>query len=416
MNVWLLKDGENLPVQEGATKMRMWKLAEALVEAGHSVKWWSSTHSHQRKVLLFDRDTEVAVGERFALHLLNVGSYSRNRSLQRLWHHRRLGQAFSADADRQSRPDIIVCAYPFLELTKAAVEYARRLEVPIIVDVRDPWPDALINLFDRRIQILIAPIASVMRKSVGHVLRMPDSLVSCSVGFLEWAILLAGRERMELDRVFHLGHSRIQAKANVNARSKGEVLADLGVPHDATLFTFVGSFGHVYDLETVCNAAELVYEVCGNKVHFILVGDGAKYASVRNRSRSLTNVTTTGWLRSYYVDEILAISDVGLAPCIQLPGCVPNKISEYCAIGLPIISSLAGDMFNLLERYNSGLSYEAYDAEALAEHVISLACDSALIDTLARGSDLMYRKEFDAEKIYPAFVEHIENVAGVGCY
>ena len=58
MNVWLIKDGENLPIQPDARRMRTWMLADELVRQGHQVTWWSSTHSHQRKQLLFDRDRD----------------------------------------------------------------------------------------------------------------------------------------------------------------------------------------------------------------------------------------------------------------------------------------------------------------------------------------------------------------------
>ena len=51
MHIWLLKDGENLPIDGSHRKMRTWLMAEALLRAGHSVTWWSSTHNHQKKKL-----------------------------------------------------------------------------------------------------------------------------------------------------------------------------------------------------------------------------------------------------------------------------------------------------------------------------------------------------------------------------
>ncbi len=58
VKVWLVKDGENLPIQAGSRKkMRTWMLAERLVARGHSILWWSSTFSHQTRKLLYGRPT-----------------------------------------------------------------------------------------------------------------------------------------------------------------------------------------------------------------------------------------------------------------------------------------------------------------------------------------------------------------------
>src|SRR5262249_17760748 len=83
MNVWLLKDGENLPIQPSARKMRMWMLADRLQERGHSVVWWSSTFSHQMRTLLYQSDVSLAVRDRLELRLLHANAYERNVSWAR---------------------------------------------------------------------------------------------------------------------------------------------------------------------------------------------------------------------------------------------------------------------------------------------------------------------------------------------
>ena len=67
MLVWLVKHGETLPIQEGVSKMRMWNLSDALIDRGHSVVWWSSTFSHQRKEFVSEKDNDILIKKNFML-------------------------------------------------------------------------------------------------------------------------------------------------------------------------------------------------------------------------------------------------------------------------------------------------------------------------------------------------------------
>lgn len=110
MKVWLLKDGETLPIQPDARRMRTWMLAEELVRQGHDVTWWASTHSHQRKTLLCDGEREFEIAPRFRLRLLPAGAYRDNRSVSRLLHHSRLAAGFRRRAADLPPPDVVVSA------------------------------------------------------------------------------------------------------------------------------------------------------------------------------------------------------------------------------------------------------------------------------------------------------------------
>ena len=52
MDIWVIKDGEPLPIEPDARVLRTGLLAAELVRRGHTVTWWTSTFAHHRKVLL----------------------------------------------------------------------------------------------------------------------------------------------------------------------------------------------------------------------------------------------------------------------------------------------------------------------------------------------------------------------------
>ncbi len=125
----------------------------SFVGRGTRSTWWSSTHSHQRKTLLFDADRDVEVASGFRLKLLHAGGYRRNRSFARLLHHSRLAAKFRRLAPSLSKPDVIVSAFPTIGLAYEAVAFAKRRDIPVIIDIRDPWPDILLEFTPRALRV-----------------------------------------------------------------------------------------------------------------------------------------------------------------------------------------------------------------------------------------------------------------------
>ena len=291
MNVWLIKDGENLPIQPDARRMRTWMLAEELLRQGHQATWWASTHSHQRKVLLFDEDRDVEVSPGFRLKLLFAGAYRKNRSLGRLLHHSRLAAKFRRLAPTLSRPDIIVSAYPTIELAHEAVAFAGPRGIPVIIDIRDPWPDILLDLAPPVLRpagrIAIRPLDRKARTSLAR----SDSLVACSHGFLDWGLRKARIAQRATDRVFYLGKAKsVLGSAGDSAKIR-ELEQEIA---GKVVFSFVGSFGHVYELELLCAAAELLKSRGNRQVQFVLAGDGEQFDRISARAAVLDNVTRAG--------------------------------------------------------------------------------------------------------------------------
>lgn len=408
MNVWLFKDGENLPVQPGVRRMRTWMLSEALAARGHDVTWWTSTHSHQQKAVVAEGDREVEVGPRFRLKLLHAGSYRGNRSLARLLHHARLGAKFRRLAPTLPPPDAVVSAFPTIELAFEAVRFAGPRGIPSIVDIRDPWPDSIMDQAPRPLRPLARVAIRPLERKARAAFAGADSLVACSQGFLDWGLHKARRVRRPCDRVFYIGSAQRPADESRPSAAIRELVARLA---GKLVFCFVGSFGHVYRLGLVCEAASLVAKRGLGQVHFVVAGDGPQRDAVAAAARSLVNVSAPGWLSANDADYLMAHSHAGLAPILQMPGCVPNKIFEYSAAGLPIVSSLLGETEGLLARHGAGLTYAPEDLESFVSIVARLAGDESLRRELARNSAAMFDREFRAERIYDEYARHVEAIA-----
>jgi len=403
MIVWILKDAEPLPLKSGQRALRSGLLAQALGQRGHQVIWWTSTFSHHHKQFLLECDTRRELMPNVTLLALDAGRYQRNVSFARLLHHRRLGHRFQALAASEPAPDIIVSALPIIDFPFQAAHYASARGIPLIVDVRDPWPDVFADKAPALVRPLVRWLTWNERRRAVCGLKRADSLTAVSQGFLRWALKLAGRGQSPHDRVFYLGHSGFEPAHRQTPLPKGMA----GALDGKLVFSFVGSFGYSYELELIARAAQHFHRIRPD-LAFVLVGDGHQRAGIAQRFADLKNLILTGWLDTREIAAVLAQSHVGLVPCRSLPDTVPNKPFEYLAAGLPLLSSLEGEMAEIIETHELGLSYRTGDLNGFIQAVERICQNQALLGEWSANATKAFREKFSADKIYPDFANHVE--------
>ena len=403
MTIWILKDAEPLPLKPAQRALRSGLLAQELGRRGHQVVWWTSTFSHHLKQFIFERDTRLELMPNVTLLALDVGRYQRNVSFARLIHHRRLGRRFQELAVSEPSPDIIVSALPIIDFPFQAARYASGRGIPLIVDVRDPWPDVFTDKSPAPLRPLVRWLTLTERRRAAHSLKSAVALTAVSKGFLRWALGLAGRSQGALDRVFYLGHSGFEATGQESSHPS-KLAAQL---NRKLVFTFVGTFGYSYEVELIAKAAQY-FHTHHPDVAFVLVGDGHQREILRQKYAGLPNLILTGWLDTREIAAVLAQSHVGLVPCRSLPDTVPNKPFEYLAAGLPLISSLQGEMAEMIETNGLGLSYRAGDLGGFIQAVDRMWRDRQVLALWSANATKAFREKFSASRIYPDFASHIE--------
>lgn len=213
-----------------------------------------------------------------------------------------------------------------------------------------------------------------------------------------------------LDGVFPLGYPDVIDRSRINSGSATR-LGRLGVDSSSLILLFVGTFGLTYDLSTVIDAARHLENEGCRHVQFVLCGDGDQFSTWRMRSAGLRNVVFTGWLDRDAVGDLLRAADIGLmAYARDAPQGLPNKMFEYMAAGLPMLSSLRGEGGQLIVDHSLGYMYDPGDVQGLVTGIRRLLDEERrreIGDRCARLFSLRYR----ADIVYEALAVHLESAA-----
>lgn len=412
MNIWLIQTGEPLPIKNGVRKMRTSILADKLVKCGHSVFWWASAFEHQQKVIISKKDKNFGVSERYMIRVICGCGYHRNISLARYIDHHIVALKFRVQSKKFPKPDIIVASMPDHILAYEAARYARKNGIPFLVDIRDLWPDIFLDRFrSTGLYGLVKRVLALDFARLSFLLKNADAFVAVSRGYLKWGLDKIGRTESPFDKVFYLGYKKSDSENPANADGSLDVPVLLRGRDEQKLFVFIGTFGISYELELIIQAAKYFSRSGRTDICFVMAGAGEKFDLIGKKAFGLKNVVLLGWIVENEINALLKMGYTGFLSYIKdAPQGLPNKPFEYLSAGLPIISSLEGEMAELVNRYQFGLNYMTGDLNGLCRCIERLASDSALHDKMSKNAMEFFKKYGDADKIYDDYARYIEQL------
>ncbi len=414
MRIWLTELAEPLPLTPGGRMMRAGLLADQLARSGHDVTWWTSTFDHVLKVSRRTSNHREIVATNYRIELLHARGYANNHGLARMRHHRQIAAAFARCAPTARAPDLVYCCVPTLEVSDAVLAFAGPRGIPVVVDVRDLWPDVFLDTVPRPLRLLARAVLHGEFRRVARIFRRASAIVAISEQYLEWALRYAGRPRGAWDRVFPHGYPRSMVAPVELAHARQQLVA-MGVDHRRTVSSFVGTFGHSYDLTPVISTARRMQELGDVRAQFVLAGDGERAEEWRQLAHGLRNVVFTGWLSAAGIAALLGMSSVGLAAYVDgAAQGLPNKIFEFLSAGLPILSSLRGEAATLLDEVGCGLTFSARDPATFAAALEQLLDQPVARREMGRRALAKFEADFQADHIYSTLVKHLEALVTAG--
>lgn len=366
--------------QEPVGLVRIWRLADALVNVGDRVTLFPPRY----RSTLAQRVRTVIPIRLIHLPLLRPLSYALLSFI------RGLMQACV------TRPDIVY--YRWMDSPHALI-FAKLLGVPCVCEVNgEPVPQWSVNQsrFARELKHLLATFA----------LKRCNRIVVLTEGL---RILLRERYGVPLERIVVLpSGTDVQRFA---ARDAVACRLELGLMPNRPYVGFVGSFYRYQGLDCLLEAMVVVKRVCP-AAELLLVGDGEATEELKQRAKGLgleSSITWVGRVPYWEVPSWIGAMSVCVAPFRGDRGeTSPVKLFDYLACHRPVVASAIPSIVSTFT-FDSGVQLvEPDEPRPLADAILVLLNDPGRCARLGRQGRQFVEERFS----WTAIVEQLRQWVG----
>ena len=416
MNFWIIQAQENPAESKQISNRREWRsntLSEVLADRGHYVVRWRSSFSHQKKEQLVNGSV-FEEKENYFHQFIESSPYKSHVGLARIRNHAELGKNFTKLSQSYSKkPDAIHVGNVPIELCRAVIEYGKKQQIPVIVDIRDLWPDTYVEFIPEKLSFLKPITLRLLNAfSIGLKKAFKDAtgFTALTDSYLDWALRKAGRKKQECDKVFPMSYQALNGKPS--KKNLKQIRNKFGLLESDLIGCYIGNIGYQSDFDTIIGAARQLKQTHKN-FKILVAGSGPQVETIIENSSDVENFIFTGWLDSNELHALLSISQIGFIAYKSVPNFllnIPNKFSEYLAGRMAIACGIEGEMGNLVKQHQCGFTYRAGQIEELTKNLIELIeCPDVLLK-MQKNAELLHKEKFDGSEIYPQFADYLERV------
>jgi glycosyltransferase involved in cell wall biosynthesis len=272
-------------------------------------------------------------------------------------------------AVKGGKADVVLATSPQLLCGLAGYVLSVLKRSPFVFEVRDLWPQQIIDLGvlrDARLIWLLRRLEEFLYRKAAAIVTVAEA---------------ARRELVGRG----VRHEKIHTITNAIALDVFTPRERMGAMRfrygwgDRTLVMYIGTHGLSQGLETVLEAVRHIQD--HSDIHFVFVGAGAERESLMEKAEqaNLTHIEFIPSQPRQDMPDFYAAADICLVPLkrrdIFLTN-IPSKMFEIMACARPIVLGVEGQALEVLEQAGAGVAVPPEDAGALAGAILQLAGDA----------------------------------------
>lgn len=368
MKVWYVSAYD----QPGGQSTRTHDFSRELVRRGHEVTMFTNGFCHflHTERLRPHELWRVEMVDGIRVVWLKTRPYKGNgvgRGLNMLDNVRRVLQVSKVLGDR---PDVVLGPSVPTLTGWAAARLAERYRVPFIFEVRDVWPDALVDMGGMAKNSLVYHLFRHFEKMLYRKARRISSTLPC----LSEHVAASGSDPAKI----------VCIPNGVELSPYTPDAAYDGGEGRQLVVMYVGGFGLDHDVPTIIRAAKLLQDAGDTTFRFIVIGGGVRKAECEEQVRSyqLRNLEVRDPIPKSGIPEAQRGADILVAAITDSKsyrfGLNLNKLCAYFASARPILFS-GNPPNDPVNESGAGLSIAAEDPQAMVEGLKKLAGVGAAI-------------------------------------
>jgi len=268
----------------------------------------------------------------------------------------------------QKKPDIMIATSPQFFCGWAGIIAGRLKNVPLLLEIRDIWPESIIAVGAIKNVTVIRFIELWEKK----MYRLARHIIAVGEGYKQ-QLLGKGVSSQRISVVMNGVDKSMFFPRPADTKLKSQLRLT-----DKFVCSYVGTIGLAGGLEVVLRAALILEEMKRDDIVFLLVGSGAMRDDLEAEQKriGLSNVIFTGQLEKSEMPAILSISDAVLVHLTKTDlflTVMPSKIFEAAGMARPIICGVAGYAAELVKKAGGGICIEPENPGELVDAIDFLA-------------------------------------------
>jgi glycosyltransferase involved in cell wall biosynthesis len=388
MNIWYLSAYD----QPKGQSSRTYDFSRRLVVRGHQVTMFTNSYCHFTHVERLRSEERWRIEEMDGIRVvwLKTFHYSGNRWQRGANMLSNVLRSIQVARTFPEKPDVVIGPSVPLGTGWAALRIARMKGAAFVFEVRDIWPQALVDLG----MLANGSLTYKIFRSVEKYLYREARRISAVLP-LTWKHV--GNSGADSSKVCWIPNgANLEQFTNTPCNSAG-------LPPSTVMY--VGGFSSTHDVSTILKAASILQKKGITGYRFVIVGSGWHRSDCENEARDLRlqNVEFCDPVPKSEIPNLQMHADVLIASVKNTPvyqfGINSNKIYDYLASSRPIIFSGNAPNDPVAES-GAGFSIPPEDPEAMARALQKLL-EMSLAERIEMGKRgrCYVENEFDIKKL-----------------
>lgn len=392
-----------LPGEKGLG--RLFYLAELFAKYGYEVEIITSCFQHWEKKF---RDAEeiAKIETPCKITLLGESGYAKNVQVKRILSHRKLVKNIKQYLE-QNEYDLIYNMIPDNHLSAVAAEYAKKHNIPFVIDVEDLWPEAMRMVFD--VPVISDILFSYYTVYAKKAYKLADAVVGSSDCYrdepLKYGVTIPNKVTVYVGNEL----AAFDQEATEN-------LAKVEKKDGEFWVTYAGTLGTSYDIATLIRAADVLKKRGIADLRVVLLGDGPMRGEFEALAKELSgNVTFVGYVPHSLMSAYLVKSDVTINSLVRKASqSIVSKIGDYLASAKPMINTGMDTEFrSKVQADGFGINVEPENVEALADVIEQLYRNPAQCKAMGKIAREIGEAQFDRPTSYKKIIDIVDGLLDI---
>ncbi len=389
---------QHFATPHGSTGTRSYEFARRWVKSGHKVTMITGHYdiggldlSKGRKQVI-DGINVIIVGTRYS---------NKQSILRRIFSFLSFCFFCIIAGLRVENVDVIYATSTPLSIGIPAMKLKWFKRVPFIFEVRDQWPEILIEIGVIKNKIFICMLLWLEKL----IYKQSSVIVALSPGMAEGIKKVNGEKKQIL-----VVPNSCDTDVFSPEIDGSQIRKKYGWKEKFVLLHF-GAMGRVNNLQFVLEAAQKLRD--NKTIHFVLAGNGSQKDTLRDKIRKLNlqNVEILDAIPKHELADFVAACDVSLVTIANykiLERNSANKFFDSLSAGKPVLLNYSGWQREILEAYKCGSGCDLCNLEQFVEKIKYLESNKNELAQMGQNARKVALEQFSRDKLAAAVLDLIE--------